>query len=77
MQKFLVFEIAMAIKDRPKVFQLVTLSLLSFSLTVILISYVARLSQTEPEKQVLRPGKVVGEAGFAATPAKHLVDLKK
>lgn len=77
MQKFLSFEIAMAIKDRPKIFQLITLSLFSFSITVILVSSVTRFSVAEQEKQVVRHNRAAGFAGFAATSAKHLVDLKR
>ena len=67
----------MAIKDRPRIFQLITLSLFSFSITVILVSSVTRCSRAEQEKQVVRHSRDAGYAGFAATPAKHLIDLKR
>lgn len=47
MQKLFSFELTMAIKDRSKVFQFITLALFSFSLTVILIGFVTRFSGAE------------------------------
>ncbi|HEU4904180.1 MAG TPA: hypothetical protein VFT06_15345 [Flavisolibacter sp.] len=77
MQKFLHFEITMAIKDRPRIFQLIILALFSFSITVILVSSLSRLSPVVHEKQALRQGKVPGYAGFVATPAGQLINFKK
>jgi hypothetical protein len=77
MQQFLSFEIATAIKDRPKIFQLITLALFSFSVTVIFVSYIIRFSQAEHGKQALRQNKAGSYAGFVATPAKHLIGLEK
>lgn len=76
MQKFLHFEITMAIKDRPRSFQLIILALFSFSITVILVSSISRLSPVVHEKQALQQEKVPGFTGFAATPAK-LINFKK
>jgi hypothetical protein len=77
MQKILHFEITMAIKDRPRIFQLIILALFSFSITVILISSISRLSPVVHEKQALRQNKVPGYAGFVATPARQLINFKK
>lgn len=77
MQKFLHFEITTAIKDRPRIFQLIILSLFSFSITVILVSSISRLSPVVHEKQALRQDKTPGFTGFAATPARQLINFKK
>lgn len=44
MQKLFSFELATAIKDRSKPFQVVTLAVLSFCLTVIVISFVTHFT---------------------------------
>lgn len=77
MQKILHFEITMAVKDRPKAFQVITLLLLAFSLTVILVNSVSRLSSPAAGKQTLGQTPVTPYAGFISTPARHLVSLKK
>ncbi|WP_121353685.1 hypothetical protein [Flavisolibacter nicotianae] len=78
MQKFLHFEITMAVKDRPKTFQVITLMLLAFSITVILVNSVSRLSSLDVAgKQTLGQAPVTPYAGFVTSPAHHLVTLKK
>lgn len=44
MQKILHFELGMAVKDRPKFFQVLTLVLFAFSLTIVLLSALSRLT---------------------------------
>lgn len=77
MQKFLRFEITMAMKDRPKIFQLITLVLFSFSITIVLVSSLSRLSLLTEEKTVMQQNKATNYAGYVAAPTTHLVRFKK
>jgi hypothetical protein len=77
MQKIFGYEMAVAMKDRPKIFQIITLVLFSFSVTVIVVSSLAPLAAPGHEKQTYKPVKVAGYAGFVAAPAGHILHLKK
>lgn len=77
MQKIFFFELAMALKDRPKSFQFITLLLLSFSLTVILFSTLSHVSGNEKEKQAFRKTSDYNYAGVLANPAAPLLHAKK
>lgn len=77
MQKISCFELAMALKDRPKGFQFITLVLLSFSLTIILLSSVAHLSGNEKAKEAFRQHNENNYAGMLPNPATQLLHLKK
>ena len=46
MRKIFFFELATAFKDRPRLFQVITLVLFAFSLTMVLIGTIARLTGT-------------------------------
>jgi hypothetical protein len=77
MQKILYFEITTAIKDRPKIFQIVTLMLFAFSLTVIFIGSLTRLSSNNADYQV---SKQPGRNHFVRllqTPSQPVVNLQK
>jgi hypothetical protein len=69
MQKILYFEITTAIKDRPKIFQIVTLVLFAFSLTVIFIGSLNRLSSNNASYQV---SKQSGKRSFCKAAANTL-----
>jgi hypothetical protein len=77
MQKILYFEITTAIKDRPKIFQIVTLMLFAFSLTVIFIGSLTRLSSNNADYQT---SKQAGRNHFVRllqTPSQPVVNLQK
>ena len=57
----------MAIKDRPKFFQLITLALFSFSLTIILIGAFSRLSGADKERQVYKKAANTNDVHFASS----------
>lgn len=54
MQRIFHFELGMAIKDRPKSFQVITLFLFTFSLAMLLFCTLARLTATDNNHQVLQ-----------------------
>lgn len=79
MQKILQYEMTVAMKDRPKIFQVITLGLLSFSLIVILISFLTHFSPLgHNEKQAYKEEKPSsGYVSLAAAPAGHMLHVKK
>jgi hypothetical protein len=66
MQRILHFEIATAIKDRPKVFQAITLVLFAFSLTIIVVGSIVRLSVKNTE-QTGKASKVNSYTAFISS----------
>jgi hypothetical protein len=74
MQKIFHFELGMAIKDRPKIFQVITLVLFAFSLTVILLGAAARLTTTNDDPSVLQNSQVdrYADVGSSLPAAAHL-----
>lgn len=77
MQKILYFELETAMKDRPKIFRLITLGLLSFSIAIILLVSFTHLSGNERAKQALRLHNDNSYSGVLPTPANQLLHLKK
>ena len=78
MQKILQYEMTVAMKDRPKIFQVITLVLLSFAVSVIVISFLIHFSAPgHGEKQAYKQEKPSGYVGFVAAPAGHLLHVKK
>ena len=78
MQKFLLFEITTATKDRPRFFQAITLFLFAFSLAMILIGSLARVSTTQTNSQVSKSDSVnYPFAGFISSPSQPLLQLEK
>lgn len=71
MRKFLRYEITTAIKDRPRIFQFITLSLFSFSLTIILVMLCARIYTVEIKQNAYRQAKAPEYSDFVIVPAKH------
>jgi hypothetical protein len=67
MQKIFFFELTTAIKDRPRAFQVITLVLFAFSLTMILIGTVVRLVETDNSRQVFQKDQVNHYAGFTSS----------
>lgn len=77
MQRFLQFELTVALKDRSKTFQLFTLALLSFAVTIIVISTFAHLSGTEQPTRSSRSGEATNYASFVSAPGGQMLHLKK
>lgn len=77
MRKILSFELAVALKGRSKFFQALTLALLSFAVTVIVINTLIRLGAVEQEKQAYKQKQGATFAGLLAAPAGSLLHGKK
>jgi hypothetical protein len=77
MQKFLRYEMTVAMKDRPKIFQVITLVLFSFSVTVIVISSLVHFTSDAQPAQAYKPLKGTGYTGYVGAPAGHLLHIKK
>lgn len=75
MQKLFQFEITLATKDRSRLFQIFTLTLLAFSMTVILVSLLYSVTGKQRGRHESRPG----EGSFAkfATATPRLLQLQK
>jgi hypothetical protein len=76
MQKFLYFEIATAIKDRPRIFQFVTLTMFALTLTMVFIGTIVRLSAIAPGRPVVKTAPANSYTGFASS-SLGTVQLKK
>jgi hypothetical protein len=66
MRKILPFEISVAIKDRPKTFQFITLALFSFCITVILIASFQRMV-SEEQQPVVKGSSSVPYTGMVSS----------
>lgn len=77
MQKILRYEMAVALKDRPKFFRCITAVLFSFSVTIIVVNTVIRLSGAGQPKQAYKPAKNPAYAGIVAAPAGRVLHFKK
>jgi len=77
MQKILRFEIAVAMKDRPKAFRFITCLLFSFCVTIIVISSLSHLLPTNSNARAQEGNQKSHYASFVAAPVRHLLDLKK
>ncbi len=78
MQKILYFELATAMKDRSKPFQIIILCLLSFSLTVIFIGSLSRLTGYDTAlQQGAKPGSANAMVKLMATPSGQVSAFKK
>ena len=64
MRKLLPFEISVAIKDRPKSFQFITLAMFSFCITVILIGTILRLVSPVDQRKVVNKQPSASYAGL-------------
>lgn len=76
MQKILFFEITTAVKDRPKVFQIITLALFALSVTIILMSVLSRFNVTD-NRQVNTTDNDSRLSHFATTTSQPLARIKK
>ena len=77
MRRILPFEIAVALKDRPKSFQLITLTLFSFSVTVILMGSLMRIAFPAQEDHVLKKAASSNYAGVIAPTAGPLTSVQR
>lgn len=77
MQKLFFFELTTAIKDRPRVFQVITLALFAFSLTMILIGALTKLTATENSQEVFQKDQVNSYTSFASSASPSSVHLQK
>jgi hypothetical protein len=77
MRKILFFELSMALKDRPKSFQFITLLLLSFSLAVVLFNSLAQVAGDDKAREASRQKSEQNYTGMLPTRNAPLLHLKK
>jgi hypothetical protein len=77
MQKVLYFEISTALKDRPKIFQAITLMLFAFSLTVIFMGSLTRLTGNDTVHRTSQQNQKNHFTRLLQTPSPSVVNLKK